>query len=546
MPVVSHCASHHICENGSPAYKRRFDKVLPFHTPGLAPVRVNNKAWHIHENGEDAYSQRYDKTFGFYCGVAAVIACDHWFHIKVDGSPLYPDRYEFVGNFQSNLCVVCNNGGEYFHIDLHGLPAYNSRWSYCGDFRESSAVVQRKDGLSTHIDENGKLIHSCWFQDLDVYHKGFARALDEDGWHHINRYGKPIYQQRYAHVEAFYNGCSRVTGKNGSLLVIDETGHVIRSLRPALKDEFSTLSDDLTGYWRTFALATAVKLDIFEYLPETVDQLASRLSLDETRLGRLLLALVEIQVLFIENRKYHATPKGQYLCSSHDMSLRTAAIEYSSELLNRWKNLPDIIRGNTINQDIFQSVAGSSKKRDQFHQMLSSYALHDYTSLIDLLPINNGDEVFDAAGGSGALSKLLAAHYPAARVTCGDLVGVVDEMQHVISIDFDLFQPWPVTADKIILARVLHDWNDTQVIDILIHAGRSLNPGGEILIVEMLVSDDGVHGALCDLHLMASTGGADRRTVDYESLLHSAGLNIASTIKGPGVVSILRAVKNNG
>lgn len=80
--------------------------------------------------------------------------------------------------------------GSYFHLNLEGQAAYHERWNYAGDYREGSAVVHR-DGRATHVDRAGNLLHGKWFQDLDVFHKGLARARDSDGWMHIDELGHP-------------------------------------------------------------------------------------------------------------------------------------------------------------------------------------------------------------------------------------------------------------------------------------------------------------------------------------------------------------------
>ncbi len=238
---VSTCATHHLNEAGAPLYVHRFDQVLPYHDPGLAPVSLDDRSWHIFKDGHDAYEYRFDRTFGFYCGLSAVISNGKWFHINTCGESVYPQRYSFAGNYQSDLCVVCDDDF-YFHIDTQGKPLYSNRWRYCGDFREGYAVVQCEDGLSTHIGINGQFLHVRWFVDLDVYHKGYARARDDLGWHHINVSGDAIYSQRYANIEPFYNGSARVETKDGSLLIINEQGQRQRILRGPRLDRFADLS----------------------------------------------------------------------------------------------------------------------------------------------------------------------------------------------------------------------------------------------------------------------------------------------------------------
>ena len=126
--------------------------------------------------------------------------------------------------------------GKYHHIDRQGRPLTNRRWSYVGDFRDGVAVVHAEDGRSTHIDDHGALVHGQWLVDLDVFHKGYARARDERGWMHVDRAGLPVYERRFASVEPFYNGQARVELEDGSVEIIDERGQQRVRLRTALQE----------------------------------------------------------------------------------------------------------------------------------------------------------------------------------------------------------------------------------------------------------------------------------------------------------------------
>ena len=244
---VSVDASHHVDGRGAPAYAERFDEVLKFHAPGLAPVLRGGLAWHIGENGTEAYTRRFTRTFGFYEGLASVIDSDGWHHIHVDGRDAYAQRYAWTGNVQNGRCPVRERDGGYHHIDVEGCPVYATRWRYAGDFRDGVAVVQAGDGRSTHIDPSGALIHERWFLDLDVFHKGFARARDDGGWMHVDLKGQPIYERRFVAVEPFYNGQARVERFDGGLEVIDERGRALVELRAARRSEHAEVPSNHVG-----------------------------------------------------------------------------------------------------------------------------------------------------------------------------------------------------------------------------------------------------------------------------------------------------------
>lgn len=247
---VAASGTHHVVD-GAPLYSARFAEVLAFHEPGLAPARDASGAFHIDEAGGAAYQARYLRTFGFYEGLAAVRAESGAHHVRPDGTPVYARRYAWCGNYQGGRCAVRDVDGRYLHLDELGSPAYASRFRYVGDYRDGVAVAQGDDGLCTHVDREGRLIHARGFLDLDVFHKGFARARDEGGWMHVDRAGRPVYARRFAMVEPFYNGQARVERYDGALEVVDERGDTLVELRAPV--ETMSLPEGLIATLRALA-----------------------------------------------------------------------------------------------------------------------------------------------------------------------------------------------------------------------------------------------------------------------------------------------------
>jgi hypothetical protein len=222
--------THHLVD-GQPLYSARFAEVLAFHLPGLAPATDSSGAYHIDRAGKPAYPFRFRRAFGFYEGRAAVEDASGAHHIDARGENVGSRRFAWCGNFQGERCAVRDIDDRYFHVGEDDEPAYDERWRYAGDFREGAAVVQVDAGTHHHIDVNGKRINGADFIDLDVFHKGFARARDATGWFHIRRDGKPAYEARFAAIEPFYNGQARCERLDRSLVVIDEAGRELLRLR---------------------------------------------------------------------------------------------------------------------------------------------------------------------------------------------------------------------------------------------------------------------------------------------------------------------------
>lgn len=546
--VVSACATHHVDEHGQPAYTARFDEVLKFHAPGLAPVRQETIAWHVRSDGAAAYERRFVRTFGFYEDRAAVVAAEGWHHITPSGEDAYPTRFAWCGNFQNGACAVRDHDGAYFHVCSRGEPAYPQRWRYVGDFRDGIAVVQASDGLSTHVDSDGRLLHGRWFVDLDVFHKGFARARDDDGWMHVDSSGRPAYRRRFAAVEPFYNGQARVECFDGSFLVVEESGATQVELRPARRSELAALSADMVGFWRTHAIATAVELGVIEALPGASSRLAECCGLREDTARRLLRALGELGLVRVgESDVWHLTSRGALLRRDHPQTLADAALEYAGPFTKMWQRLPDALRGSSWEPpDVFGEVAGDERRREGHHRMLRSYARHDYDGVVPMLHLRGDERVVDAGGGLGVLAQAIVDAHPAVHVTVLERPEVVvmaaSQTSGVRWQAGSLFEPWNLAADAVVLTRVLHDWDDSQTHAILMRAREAVAPGARLYVVEMVLSDDTMAGSLCDLHLLVATGGRERTLDAYRRLFASADFELTEVRRVPTLPSILVAV----
>jgi hypothetical protein len=548
--TISNDQRYHLNSEMLPAYKHQFDNVLAFHAPGLAPVMFENNAWHIHPDGSPAYTQRFDRSFGFYGERAAVVIGNDWFHIFLNGNPAYNERYSWVGNFQGGYCSVRDKDGQYFYINKSGECLYHNSWKYCGDYRENIAVVQDDTGKSTHINNDGTYLHDIWFDDLDVFHKGYARAKFSDGWAHIDRKGQAIYLRRFTAIEPFYNGQSRVECSDGAYEVIDEQGNTVTILRPATRSEFSMLSGDMVGFWRSQTIATAVELGLIDQLPGTANDIAKQCHLDRVRVTRLLRALGELDIVNMDNGHWKLSSRGQYLHSSNPLTLADAAKEYGRYFPAMWSNLSLAIKndGQWLPPDIFNDIAHDEQRRVPHHRMLQSYARHDYINVTKVLQLKGNEDIVDAGGGLGTLANYLLASYPELVVTVLDRPEVIEQAQDnsdISDINWvtgNLFETWEVSANTVILARVLHDWDDENAICILKRAREPLSSGDTLYIIEMLLTENSFDGSLCDLHLLMATGGQERTESEYIQLLNNSGFKLKEVRSINGLSTVLVSV----
>ena len=552
--TLSPDGTHHLL-HGRHLYAQRFIEVQKFHEPGLAPVRDDSGAYHISPDGTPAYNARFVQTFGFYEERAAVQTDEGWRHILSDGSPLYSGLYAWCGNFQENRCAVRLPDGRYFHIADDGSPVYTERYSYAGDFRDGIAVVQGPDGTHTHIDASGEFVHGQWFLDLDVFHKGHARARDCIGWHHVDMNGEPLYERRFRNVEPFYNGQARVEGFDGSLSVIDHSGKTVLDLRKPSGSPLEDLSGQMVGLWRTQTIRAAVELGVFELLPATAEQLENGRGLVSTAGSRLLNALMEMGLVSREaDGLYHPTDRGSYLSREHPLSLADAALHWGRESYDAWSHIVHALRtgqpgfDRAFGRSFFDWVGERPEDLRSYHTAMATYARHDYSALAAAVDFTDHRSILDAGGGTGELTFAILRSYPG-------LTGVVMDRPEVTTaakvpkdlaarcqfVGTDLFSKWQVSADAVILARVLHDWPDSDALRILNRARESMRAGDTLYVLEMVRDESTGSGSLLNLHMLVMTGGAERTEAQFRDMLASSGFLMFDVTAMDSVSSVIRA-----
>ena len=497
------------------------------------------------------YQDRFIRTFGFYDLRAAVHSSSGWYHILPDGSPLYDDRYAWCGNFQQQHCTVKDFEGRYFHINLQGEKSYSNTYKYAGDFRDRYAVVLDDDGLHTHIDFHGNSLHGKKFLDLDVFHKGYARAQDQNGWFHINEKGLAQYPDRYKSVEPFYNGVARVETHSGALILINEQGEKIGTLRESLKDVFHEVSADLVSYWQFYTIDAACSLKLFDFLPNTTPEISKNISLPLNSTEKLLKALV--QMGYVENRSpdlWQLSTKGELLTSHHPFSLIKAQQLWKEEHLTAWQHLLYSLKNE---KPAFDHLFGTSwfkyldeEKNKLYHEAISTYARRDYKTITSCIDFSKHRSIIDIGGSRGTLLFEIIQQNRHLHGTLLDLPSVTSLIEippelkdriQIVSADF--FDIWPtLKVDCALLSRVLHDWSDENCLHLLKNTHK-------IISDKLYILENVTPAPLLDLNMLVMTEGRERTESDFERLLNKTGFILEETRPLNEVSSILVARKTH-
>ncbi|MDA3629384.1 methyltransferase [Saccharopolyspora sp. WRP15-2] len=145
--------------------------------------------------------------------------------------------------------------------------------------------------------------------------------------------------------------------------------------------------------------------------------------------------------------------------------------------------------------------------------------------------------IADIGGGKGVLLAEILRSGPELRGVLVDLIGPtrnaiaylqereVSDRAEVVAASF--FEPLPVRADAMIICDVLGDWDDEDAAQILRHCGQALEPGGRVLIVELLPDDDRMPTFTeMDLRMMVYVGGRMRDLDRTQQVAAAAGLSV--------------------
>ena len=536
---VSIDLTHHIL-NGDPMYGERFEEVLSFHPPGLAPAKKDHKWFHIDAHGRSVYTEKYDRVWGYYENLATVSNNGVYYHIDPKGNPAYSNRFLWCGNFQDNRCSVQYSDLRFGHILADGKKAYEQTYRYAGDFRESYAVVQLDNGMHVHIDEYGKRLNEKEFIDLTPFHKGISCARDSAGWFHIDKNGDGLYDVRYEYIEPFYNGHARVITRYGEISIIDEDGSTLSTVREQMETPLQALSNKMVGFWNTELLFTISKMGIMDILPATSKKVSERLNLEESKVERIMRALWEVNLVSKEDNIWKTTMEGSLFRSDSSYNAKAAIWNWREFHKKPWENLSSaLFNGDKQNsEDSGKKFFGSIEKNLQnlkiYQEAMAFYALHDYSQISNLIRINGDEIIADAGGGYGILLCLLKQKFPNIRTMLFDTPGVINLARKnntnckLEFVEGNIFASFPFKANVIFLCRVLHDWNDKSAHIILKNARNALLEGGSIYIVDRLLNSDSQNGGMLDMNMLCTTGGKERSLEELRDILENSGFKISN------------------
>jgi len=322
------------------------------------------------------------------------------------------------------------------------------------------------------------------------------------------------------------------------------------------------LFDQIFGDIRLRLIHAVTALNIADLVAagtHDVDALAERTGTKADLLYRVLRALAGLGIFReTDDRHFVLTPQAEYLCSDKQGSLRDFILYLGSDWHYRaWDQLPNTLRGGESSFDLafgeplFAHLQGNPERSAVYNRVQHSNSAVMARSVPRSYDFSKFGTVMDVGGGHGLLMVEILRSAPGLRGILFDMPGVsqrnlleesgVADRCRVVEGSF--FDPLPRGADAIVMKSIIHDWDDEQARRILANCRDAINPGGRVLVCEVLLPGKNEPSLLnlIDLEMLVMSGGRERTEPQYRELFESAGLRLSAVHPAAVGMSVLEA-----
>ena len=310
------------------------------------------------------------------------------------------------------------------------------------------------------------------------------------------------------------------------------------------------------GAWVSQAISTLTRLDIPDHLkehgPQSAQELTQNLGVDAKPefLERVLRACSSIG-LFSERAegRFGITPLSEVLTSDSPVSLKKLTEVFGASWWQLWGGLENALRTGKsqpialFGMDYWEYCLSNPKEMADFAAAMKANSLNSMRGLLEHCDFSQSRKVVDVGGGAGHLAIALVKQYPHLQAVVLDLSELIPiAQQHIQEEDEtiaqrlkfvggDMFKAVP-EADVYILKHIMHDWDDSQCIQILKNCRQSMTGNGRLLCVDAVLSpmgdSKGTPAKFLDVNMIVFGGGKERTQEQWQELYAKAGFELIS------------------
>lgn len=319
------------------------------------------------------------------------------------------------------------------------------------------------------------------------------------------------------------------------------------------------------GYWVSRIVHVAAKLDLADRLadgPKGAEELAGPTGTHAPSLYRFMRALSNLGILAESaDRRFALTPLGEALKKGAPGSARASVLTIASDWwirgfceLQYSVETGKVGFEKSLGEPAFDWMAKHPEEASMFSETMIGFHGAEPPAVAAAYDFSKLKTLVDVGGASGNLLATILGRYPEPRGILFDLPHVVRDAtalfeargvkDRVTIKPGSFFETIPQGGDAYLMSHIIHDWSEAQCLTILGNCRRAMGPGSRLLIIEMVLPEDGTPhpGKLLDLVMLVAVGGRERTPKEYGSLLEKAGFRLARVVPTASPVSIVEAV----
>jgi len=316
------------------------------------------------------------------------------------------------------------------------------------------------------------------------------------------------------------------------------------------------------GFLLSLALYVTARLRLGDFVkngPITPGVLAESVGADPAALYRLLRAMASIGV-FSEtgDQKFVVTPLGEYVCAF----VLPGLADFRDTVLEEWggRLLQSVRTGLPAFHEVYRMSFFDYLKEHRDAKEIFQREMAEKMAIIGPAVIRAYDfapfgRIVDVGGGCGALMRLILEAAPQAQGVIFESPDVAIETRKQIqdwglvarcqTAEGDFFTTALPRGDVLILASVVHDWNDDMATRLLQNCRRNMSAHEKLLLIETVITagdDTPFYGKFLDLAMLMNFGGRERTEKELDNILQNAGFRSVRLIPTTSPWSILEAL----
>ncbi|WP_406692009.1 methyltransferase [Saccharopolyspora sp. ID03-671] len=309
------------------------------------------------------------------------------------------------------------------------------------------------------------------------------------------------------------------------------------------------LLDLTTGFMRFKTFAAAVELDVFTRLSGgrevTAEEFAAEIGLQQRPADILLPALVALDLLDKRDGRYRNSAMAEeFLVKGKPYFFGGFVQFYDRGLYPGWEQLVNSLRTNRsmfVDPEQQQDTvfAPNDFMMNFFWEAMHALAGYTGKELGAAYDFSRHQRLLDVGGGSGGIPIELCSRVPGLSAGVYELPHVctvverkiaeagLDDVIDAVPGDFTTDETLPGGYDVMLLSQVMHCGDEKTNRELLDKCFAALEPGGSVLICELLLDPDRTgpaNAAVMGLNMLVShAGGQNYSEAEYQDWLADAG-----------------------